>query len=190
MGASSIAMIFHPQRDLYQLILEGLQETPPWGRFLQGPVAIIGARRALLLVTTKYATPSEGPLLVHAAAPEAVGDPPLDFARLSRLNLHPHTTMRPARVYSLDEMLDFNYADQVAFQRAELRNIGSGRGRHMDIAGTRERQFRRIHLSASFCHCTASHDSVADMARPQSTGVAARHGLAWPRSSWHRSDSL
>lgn len=111
------------QRELYLPLIEGIQEEPPFGLFMRNLVARSGARRAFLLIHFANAAPNQDPAVIHVMSPRAAHEPHIDFMRLHQLRLHPFGTLRPERVYDLDEMLDYDNPAQLAVQRAALRDM-------------------------------------------------------------------
>lgn len=112
------------QRELFLPLVEGIHESPPWGAFLRNLVARTHSRRAFLCVTMANAMADQPPPIIHVAAPRAAHEPPLDADRMDALQLHPIGTLRPGRVYMLDELLDFDNPAQLAIQRAGLDEMG------------------------------------------------------------------
>lgn len=121
------------QRELFLPLIDGIHDSPPWGAFLRNLVARTYARRAFLVIAMANAPADQAPTVLHVTAPRAANDPPLDMARLESLRLHPHGPMRPERVYSLDEMLDYDRPEQLARQRAALDELGIRYGRWIRI---------------------------------------------------------
>lgn len=122
------------QRELFLPLIEGIHESPPWGAFLRNLVARTYARRALFVIVLANAPEDQAPTVLQMTAPRAASEPPLDMIRLDRLRLHPHRRMRPERVYSLDEMLDYDRPEQLAHQRAALAEMGIRYGRWIRVA--------------------------------------------------------
>lgn len=112
------------QRELYLPLIEGIQEEPPFGAFMRNLVARAGARRAFMVVELANAAPDQESAVIHVMSPRAAHEPRLDFQRLHALRLHPFGRLRPERVYSLDEMLDYDDPAQLALQRAALDEMG------------------------------------------------------------------
>lgn len=112
------------QRELYLPLIEGIQEEPAFGLFMRNLVARTGARRASMLVQWANAEPDHNGALIHVMSPRATEEPRLDVQRLHELRLHPFGRLRPERVYSLDEMLDYDDPAQLAAQRAALEEMG------------------------------------------------------------------
>lgn len=128
-------MAFLPadQRELFLPLIDGIHDNPPWAAFMRNLVARTYARRAFLLIVPAHAPPDQQPTVLHVAAPRAAQEPPLDFRRLDALGLHPYGRLRPERVYSLDEMLDYDRPEQLARQRAAFNEIGIRYGRWLRI---------------------------------------------------------
>lgn len=129
-------MTFIPadQRELFLPLIEGISESPPWATFMRNLAARTYARRAFLIITLANAMPSQEPTVLNFAATRASQEPPLDFHRITALRLHPYGRLRPERVYSLDEMLDFDNPVRLVEQRAALDEMGIRYGRWLRIA--------------------------------------------------------
>lgn len=121
------------QRELFLPLIDGIHDNPPWGAFLRNLVARTYARRAFLVIVLANAPADQAPTVLQVTAPRAASEPPLDMTRLDNLRLHPHGRMRPERVYSLDEMLDYDRPEQLANQRAALAEMGIRYGRWIRI---------------------------------------------------------
>lgn len=112
------------QRELILPLVEGIHESPPWGGLMRELVARTYARRAYLLIMLANAGADQEPSVVNVAAPRATMDPPLDYRQIAALRLLPYGTIRPMRVYSLEEMLDYDHPEQLASQRLALEGMG------------------------------------------------------------------
>lgn len=121
------------QRELFLPLIDGIHDNPPWGAFLRNLVARTYARRAFLVLVLANAPAEQAPTLLHVSAPRAADEPPIDIMRLDSLRLHPRSRMRPERVYSLEEMLDYDRPEQLAHQRAALADMGIRYGRWIRI---------------------------------------------------------
>lgn len=115
--------------ELLLSLAEGVHEEPPFGTFIRTLVSETNARRGLLVLTL----PHRDPLTVNSAAPRAVGEPPLDLPLFERLELRPVGTLRPGRVYALEELLDFEIAGRPNIQRAALSDLGVRYARCMRV---------------------------------------------------------
>ncbi len=122
------------QRELYLPLIEGIQEEPPFGLFMRNLVARTGARRAFMVVELANSAPEQEPAVIHVMSPRATQEPVLDFRRLHALRLHPWGSLRPERVYDLDEMLDYDDRAQLAAQRAALSDMGIRYGRWLRVS--------------------------------------------------------
>lgn len=122
------------QRELVLPLLEGIHESPPWGGLLRELVARTYARRAYLIIRLANAGKDQEPSAVHVAAPRAAMDPPLDYRKIAALDLHPYGKIRPLRVYSLEEMLDYDHPDRLASQRAALQDMGVHYARFLRVS--------------------------------------------------------
>lgn len=129
-----MAFLSADQRELYLPLIEGLHETPPWTVFLRNLVARTHARRACLIARITNAMPGDDPYVLHAAAPRAALEPPLDVLRLAEIGLHPYGPMRPGRVYALDELLDYDNPARLAQQRQALADMRINHVRFMRVA--------------------------------------------------------
>lgn len=122
------------QRELYLPLIEGIQEEPPFGLFMRNLVARTGARRAFMIVELANAAPHQDPAIIHVISPRATQEPPLDFRRLHALRLHPWGSLRPERVYDLDEMLNYDDRAQLIAQRQALSDMGIRYGRWLRVS--------------------------------------------------------
>lgn len=110
-------------------LFEGLFETPLWGRFLHGLHRRTGAQRVCVLIgdAVSAAPPT---LLRHVARDsDAVRD---DDDRRALEALSP-SSLRPNRIYALEELLDFGDTARRAAQDAALAQAGVGDGRFMRV---------------------------------------------------------
>lgn len=129
-----MAVLSADHRELFLPLIEGLHESPPWGLFLRNLVARMHARRAFMIITLADAQPDQPSCVIHAAAPRAAREAPIDFRRLEALRLHPYGALRPGRIYALDEMLDYDDRAQLALQRAVLAEMGIRYGRFLRVS--------------------------------------------------------
>lgn len=120
--------------DLFLPLLEGMFETPPWTEFMTALLAKTQARRGLLLISQANAPADHQPTILQLAAPRAVRQDNIDVVRLMSLGLHPYASLRPGRVYAIDEMLNFNDRRVIAHQRAALDAMGIRFGRWLRIS--------------------------------------------------------
>lgn len=129
-------MAFTPadQREIYLPLIEGLHETPPFGLFLRNLVVRTGARRGFLMLTPPDAAAGQAPVVIPASAPRGQSEPPIDIRRLDALHLRPRGALRPGRVYTLDEMLDYDDRAQLALQREGLESMGIRHGRWLRVS--------------------------------------------------------
>lgn len=122
------------QRELYLPLIEGIHEEPPFGLFMRNLVARTGARRAFMIVQLANAAPGQEPAVIHVMSPRAAQEPRLDFRRIAALRLHPFGSLRPERVYALEEMLDHDDRAQLERQRAALSDMGIHHGRWLRVS--------------------------------------------------------
>jgi len=107
-------------RELLLPLVEGIQESPPWSTFLRNLVARMYARRAFMIITLTNARADQAPAVIQIAAPRAAQEGPIDFHRLGTLGLYPYGSLRPGRVYSLEELLDYSDRARAIQQRHAL----------------------------------------------------------------------
>jgi DNA-binding CsgD family transcriptional regulator len=129
-----MAILSPDQRELFLPLVEGIHESPPWGVFLRNLLARMHARRGCMVITLANAPPSAPPSVLHAAAPRAAHEDPIDIQRLDRLRLRGFAALRPGRVYALDEMLDYDNRAHLAAQREALADMGIGHARFLRVA--------------------------------------------------------
>ena len=129
-----MAVLSADHRELFLPLIEGIHETPPWGRFLRNLVARMNARRGFMVITLADAAPDQAPCVIHVAAPRAAHDAPIDLRRLEGLRLQPHGALRAGRIYALDEMFDYDDRAQLAVQRAALADMGIRYGRFLRVS--------------------------------------------------------
>lgn len=129
----SVAYLPADQRELFLPLIEGIHEHPPWGTFMRNLVARTYARRAVLSIALANAAADQEPTVLHVAAPRAAQEPALDRERISALGLYSYGRLRPERVYSLDEMLDYDNPGQLARQLAALNSMGIRYGRFLRV---------------------------------------------------------
>ena len=122
------------QNELFLPLVDGIHESPPFSAFIRNLVSRTYARRAFLIVSLANAMPEQEPTVIHIAAPRASQEPPLDFRRLDALRLHPYGSLRPGRVYALDEMLNYDDAGELARQREALNEMNIRYGRWLRVA--------------------------------------------------------
>lgn len=122
------------QADLFLPLIEGMFETPPWVQFMTALLASTQARRGVLLISLANAAADHEPTVLQLAAPRAVQQAAIDIDQLMALGLHPYVSLRPGRVYAVDEMLDFNDKHVLAHQREVLDSMGIRYGRWLRIS--------------------------------------------------------
>lgn len=129
-------MAFLPadQRELFLPLVEGLHESPPWGTFMRNLLARTNARRAFLIIALANAMPTQEPTVLQFTAPRAANEPPLDFRRIVALRLYPYGHLRPERVYSLEDVLDYDDPAHLVEQRASLDDMAIRYGRWLRIS--------------------------------------------------------
>ncbi len=129
-----MALLFADQRELLLPLVDGVGERPPWGLFLRNLVARTYARQAALIVEVGGISPFQQPSVIHAAAPRAVEEPPLDAHAFAGLGLKPLGELRAGRVYALDELLNFDHRTELARQRTQLAAMNIRYGRLLRVS--------------------------------------------------------
>lgn len=129
-----MSLLFADQRELLLPLIDGVGERPPWGLFLRNLVARTYARQAALIVAVGGTSDFQPPSVVHAAAPRAVQEPPLDARAFAQLGLKPLGELRAGRVYALDELLNFDHRTELARQRSALAAMHIRYGRLLRIS--------------------------------------------------------
>lgn len=169
-------------------LFEGLFETPIWGRFLNGLHRRTGAQRVCLLVgDTDSAT---APILLRHVArdSDAVQDGD-DRRALEALSL---SSLRPNRIYALEELLDLDDTARRQAQDAALATASVGDGRFMRVTARSGATMliallhaRRVFEAADSAMLTALAPAIAvvldlrdTVARLQMRTAAAEDGLA------------
>ncbi|WP_052129737.1 helix-turn-helix transcriptional regulator [Sphingomonas sp. 35-24ZXX] len=125
------------QDDIFLPLVEGIRELGQWQHFLAALMARTQARRAVMLIAPTEAPHEADSAFLHLAAPRAAQDPPLDAEALHRLKLQPLRSLRPARVYAIDELLDYDDAVLLNEQRAALGALNIRFGRWMRVTVNR-----------------------------------------------------
>lgn len=121
-------------RELFLPLVDGIHEDPPWGLFMRNLVALTNARRAFMTIALENRDLAQTPTVLHAAAPRAAHEPPLDFERILALGLYPYTALRPERVYGLDELLNYDDPAILRRQRDALHAMNINHGRWLRIS--------------------------------------------------------
>lgn len=119
--------------DIFLPLVEGVRELEQWHRFLVALMARTQARRAAMLIAPADASPEADMAFLHVAASRAAQDPPLDAEALQNLKLQPLRSLRPDRVYAIDELLDYDDAALLDQQRAALGALHIRFGRWMRV---------------------------------------------------------
>lgn len=121
------------QLDLFLPLVEGIREAPQWRQFMSALMARTHARHGVLFITLTNAPADHAPTVLQLAAPRAVEDRAIDIDALLRLDLHPHGSLRPGRVYAVEEMLNFDDKAVLEHQRRALIAMGIRYGRWMRV---------------------------------------------------------
>lgn len=113
-----MALASSDERDLILPLFAGIQEDPLWDTFLRRLLPRTGARRLCLLLRTAG---SARPVLQRiVAAPTADSRDYLDIEELSDSGLLPYASLRPQRVYSLQEFFILDNAEAAKRQQEVL----------------------------------------------------------------------
>lgn len=128
-----MASLFVEQDDLVLALLAGARDASPLAAFMQRLLTKAQASRGLLLLSPAGSDIGERPEVLQFAAPRAKADAPLDISRLMELGLHPIGSLRPDRIYAVDEMLDYDQPEILARQREALAVMGIRFGRWLRI---------------------------------------------------------
>lgn len=121
------------QDDLVLALLADVPNASPLAAFMQRLLTKTQARRGLLLLSSASETLGENPEALQFSSPRAKDDRPLDISLLMTLDLHPLGSLRPGRVYAVDEMLDYDRPTVLARQRETLAAMGIRYGRWLRI---------------------------------------------------------
>lgn len=175
------------QRELVLPLAAGVHETPPWNLFLHNLLARTQARTALMVVSLSAdAVPTES----SAIAPRARRDERPRMALIEDAGLRV-TSLRPGRVYALDELFDHDDPAEKLRQRRVLERAGIRHGRlirastgdgadawvilaryHEDLAAP-----ATATLTGIAPHLTAGLRTLAALARSRMTAAVAESAL-------------
>ena len=132
------------ERDLLLPLAEGIREDPMWETFLRRLRQRTEATWACLLVQM---TPTAHLPPITRTSSERADLPDPDFDQLSRLGLIPYASLRPNRVYALEEMLNFADPEAPNRQRAALKAARIAHARFIRIVSRAENNAWIILLS-------------------------------------------
>jgi DNA-binding CsgD family transcriptional regulator len=127
-----MALASADERDLILPLFSGIREDPLWETFLRRLLARTGARRLCLLVRT--AGGAKPVLQRILAAPNADLRDRFDVEELSDSGLLPYASLRPQRVYSLEEFFILDNAEAAERQRKLLASANIAHARFIRIA--------------------------------------------------------
>ncbi len=113
-------------------LFEGIFEDPLWETFLERLMLRTGAQRVRLMVRNS-AAPSQTPLIRRVASRLEPSN--LAEAEITALAALPYATLRPNRVYALEELRDFDNASARATQDKALQTARIGDARLIRVAG-------------------------------------------------------
>lgn len=122
------------QLDVILPLLENVGETPRWTKFMTALLARTQARRGILLIALANAPSGHEPTMMQLAAPRAIQQPAIDVDLLMQLGLHTYSSLRPGRVYALDELLNYDDSEILAHQRQVLSSQGIRFGRWLRVS--------------------------------------------------------
>lgn len=120
--------------ELTLALFEGIFETPVWETFLGLLLRRTNASRVRLQVGND-SLQSRKPLLRRLAKGNNRSEPEPGSRDAEALSVFPFGALRPNRVYSLNELLDFDNSARRKEQHARLADAGIGDGRFIKIAG-------------------------------------------------------
>ncbi|PXW77552.1 DNA-binding CsgD family transcriptional regulator [Blastomonas natatoria] len=121
------------QDDIFLPLVEGIREVEQWQRFLAALMARTQARHAVMLIAQANASSEDEPSFLHLAAPRAAHDPVIDRDLLHDIGLRSFRSLRPGRVYAIEELLDHDDPATRDRQRAMLDAQGIRFGRWMRV---------------------------------------------------------
>jgi DNA-binding CsgD family transcriptional regulator len=125
------------ERDLLLPIFSGIQEQPLWDTFLRRLLARTGARRLCLMLRPAHAS---SPVLQRiVVAPNADSRTHFDIEELSDSGLLPYASLRPQRVYSLQEFFALDDAALAERQRELLEKSNIAHARIIRIVARGDR---------------------------------------------------
>lgn len=119
------------ERDLLLPLFSGIQEVPLWDTFLRRLLARTGARRLCLLLRT--AGSAGFTLQEMIAAPTADSRNFFDIEELNESGLLPYASLRPQRVYSLQEFFILDNAEAAQRQQEVLERANIAQARFIRI---------------------------------------------------------
>ncbi|MGD9810762.1 MAG: helix-turn-helix transcriptional regulator [Sphingobium sp.] len=128
-----MAATISDQLDMLLPLVESLSETPPWVQFMTALVARTQAQRGILFISLANAPADQEPTAIQISARSAAQQPAIDISQLMNLGLHPYGMLRPGRVYSVDEMLNYDDRNSLADQRGTLDSLGIRYGRWLRV---------------------------------------------------------
>lgn len=94
------------QADLFLPLVEAPGDTRKWDAFLEALVARTQARRGIIIITPQVAATGTPSTIIQRTSARAAEEPALDIETLLALTLPALRTLRPERVYALEELLD------------------------------------------------------------------------------------
>lgn len=124
------------ERDLLLPLYQGIHETPAWETFLRRLLARTGAAQVCLLMR-RSPVAAHPPVLRVASVQAGRADP--DFDRLAQEGILPLSSLRPNRVYALEELIDPAGREAAKRQRDILKQADIAHARFIRIAARGER---------------------------------------------------
>lgn len=126
-----MSLTAHDERELLLPLLDGIHQRPVWDIFLRRLLVRTRSTQACLIVRTAQMGNLEPVMRVTSAQP---GLPEPDWDALGALGLAPYASLRPNRVYALEEMLEPDSPARAKRQRRELAEAGMGHARFIHVA--------------------------------------------------------
>lgn len=158
------------ERDLLLPIFSGIQEQPLWDVFLHRLMARTGARRLCLMLRPAHA---QRPVLQRMiVAPNADSRTHFDIEELSDSGLLPYASLRPQRVYSLQEFFALDDAALAERQRELLEKSNIAHARIIRIVARGDRNAWLILLHDRQDFSAADSALLSALAPPLALAVA------------------
>lgn len=132
------------QDDLVLALMSGVTETPPLATFVQRLLARTQASHAVLLFSPGRDTAGKEREVVQFSTARPRAAAVLDIGRLMALDLRSPGSLRPDRIYAIDEMLDYDRPPVLERQRETLAAMGVRYGRWLRVVAGGESEARLL----------------------------------------------
>lgn len=129
-----MALLPAGQADLFLPLIEAPGDPARWETFLGALIARTQALRAMVIIGPAGAAAGLPAITIQRAAARADDNAPIDIAALAKLAVAPSRSLRPGRVYALEELLDYDDPAQLERQRRVLAAQGVHFARLMRVA--------------------------------------------------------